>query len=80
MWRIYSQDKRSVRIRTKISDLLDSICIATIYRANCEHCVGKVDYVREADLVTKVRNTFSEIGMTTFGGAVSFTIDKTSRI
>lgn len=68
MWRIYSQDKRGVRIRTKIGDLLDSICIATIDRANCEHCVGKVDYVRERDLVTKARDTFSEDGTVTFGG------------
>ncbi len=71
MWRIYSQDKRAIRIRAKIGDLLDSICIATIDQANCGHCIGKVDYLRETELVTRARKTFSETGKITFGGLFS---------
>lgn len=47
MWRIYSPDKRGVRIRTTIAELLESISMATVELAKCEHCIGKVEYLRE---------------------------------
>ncbi|EGR1465965.1 DUF2971 domain-containing protein [Vibrio cholerae] len=68
MWRIYSPDKQSVRIRTKIGDLLDSISMATVNRAKCDHCIGKVEYVREQELIGRATATFSENGEITFGG------------
>ncbi|HCG6387389.1 TPA: DUF2971 domain-containing protein [Vibrio parahaemolyticus] len=68
MWRIYSPDKQSVRIRTTIGALLDSISMATVDRANCDHCIGKVEYVREQELIGRATATFSENGEITFGG------------
>ena len=40
MWRIYSPDKRSVRIRTTINKLLTSIDIANADTAMTESCIG----------------------------------------
>ncbi|EKO3656987.1 DUF2971 domain-containing protein [Vibrio metschnikovii] len=68
MWRIYSPDKQSVRIRTTIGALLDSISMSTVDRAKCGHCIGKVEYVREQELVGRATATFSENGEITFEG------------
>ncbi|EJL6845488.1 hypothetical protein VCSRO70_3498 [Vibrio cholerae] len=68
MWRIYSPDKQSVRIRTTIGALLDSISMATVNRAKCDHCIGKVEYVCEQELIGRATATFSENGEITFGG------------
>ena len=48
MWRIYSQDKKSVRIQTTIGKLFDSVyvddhCMASTY-------IGSVDYTAKKDL------------------------------
>ncbi|EJM23335.1 DUF2971 domain-containing protein [Pseudomonas sp. GM25] len=67
MWRIYSSQKDGVRIRTTIDKLLDSLCIATIDRKNCEHCIGKVEYLREAELVKRAKDSFTQHGEITFG-------------
>ncbi|MGJ3440663.1 DUF2971 domain-containing protein [Pseudomonas sp. Je.1.5.c] len=67
MWRIYSSNKRSVRIRTTMEQLLDSLCIATIDRKHCEHCIGKVEYLAESKLTKKAKETFTLHGRITFG-------------
>ncbi|EJM10594.1 Protein of unknown function (DUF2971) [Pseudomonas sp. GM21] len=67
MWRIYSSNKDGIRIRTTIVQLLDSLCSATIDRKNCEHCIGKVEYLREADLVKRAKDTFTPHGEITLG-------------
>ena len=67
MWRIYSPDKKSIRIRTTINNLLDSIALATVDQVHCEHCVGKVEYLREKELVNRAKSTFGNNGEVTFG-------------
>lgn len=71
MWRIYSSNKDGIRIRTTIDQLLGSLCSATIDRASCEHCIGKVEYLREAELVKRAKNTFTPHGEITFGNLFS---------
>lgn len=66
MWRIYSSDRNSVRIRTTINHLLDSICSATVDRVSGEHCVGKVEYLRDGELIRRARKTFTPYGEITF--------------
>ncbi|MBX8575218.1 DUF2971 domain-containing protein [Pseudomonas cichorii] len=67
MWRIYSSNKSSVRIRTTIEQLLDSLCIATIDKKHCEHCIGKVEYLVKSKLIEKAKETFTPHGRITFG-------------
>lgn len=67
MWRIYSSDKGSVRIRTTIKQLLDSLFISTIDRAQCIHCIGKVEYLTGSKLIKKAKKTFTHHGRITFG-------------
>lgn len=68
MWRIYSLKKDGLRIRTTIDQLLDSLCLATIDKNQCEHCVGKVEYLSETKLLRRARDTFTQHGEITFGG------------
>ncbi|WP_085701840.1 DUF2971 domain-containing protein [Pseudomonas sp. B15(2017)] len=67
MWRIYSSKKDGIRIRTTIGQLLNSLCVATIDRENCEHCIGKVEYLREAEILKRAKDTFTHHGEITFG-------------
>jgi hypothetical protein len=67
MWRIYSPDKSGIRIRTTIEKLLDSLCLATIARENGEHCIGKVEYLKETELVKRAKEMFTTHGKITFG-------------
>lgn len=67
MWRIYSSEKNGIRIRTTIDQLLDSLCLATIDRKSCEHCIGKVEYLREVELVKRAKDTFTSHGEITLG-------------
>ncbi len=62
MWRIYSPDKSGIRIRTTIEKLLDSLCLATIARENGEHCIGKVEYLKETELVKRAKEMFTTHG------------------
>lgn len=67
MWRIYSKDKKSIRIRTTIEALLDSISVATVATNCCEHSIGRVDYLPEKKLVSRAKATFENDGQVTFG-------------
>lgn len=67
MWRIYSSDKNSIRIRTTIEQLVDSLCTATNDRNGCEHCIGKVEYLIQSKLIKKAKETFTPQGQMTFG-------------
>lgn len=67
MWRIYSSDKNSIRIRTTIEQLVDSLCTATNDRSGCEHCIGKVEYLIQSKLIKKAKETFTPQGQMTFG-------------
>ena len=67
MWRIYSPEKQGVRIKTTINKLLDSLCLATLERNSCEHCVGKVEYLKENELVERTKSTFNNNGEISFG-------------
>jgi hypothetical protein len=67
MWRIYSTDKKSIRIRTTINNLLDSIGVSTVDTTGCEHSVGKVEYLSEKELVDRAKKIFEKNGQITFG-------------
>lgn len=67
MWRIYSPDKRSVRVRTTIDKLLTSISIANVDTAMTEQCIGKVKYQSESKITYQAKQAFSSNGQMTFG-------------
>lgn len=67
MWRIYSPDKNSVRLRTTIGDLLNSLLIGTADRVNCLQSIGKVEYLSEKKLIKRAKFTFGKQGEVTFG-------------
>lgn len=67
MWRIYSPDKKGVRIRTTIDKLLSSLDIANVDVAMTESCIGKVDYISEAKIIEQAKKAFSDNGQITFG-------------
>lgn len=66
MWRIYSQDKRAIRLRTTIRKLLQSLS---------DHCgdwgpvcafIGKVQYLNEAKLVAFARQAWHRVDPASF--------------
>lgn len=67
MWRLYSPDKRSVRIRTTIDKLLTSIDIANVDAAMTESCIGKVKYLSESKITSQAKKAFSNNGQMSFG-------------
>jgi len=64
MWRIYSDKKDSVRIRTTVGKLIDSLCTAQGEWADATCFIGKVDYRGEARLKNFARTIFKD-GITT---------------
>ena len=71
MWRIYSPDKRGIRIRTTIDKLLSSLDIANVGVEMTESCIGKVDYISEAKITEQAKKAFSDSGQVTFGSLFS---------
>jgi hypothetical protein len=67
MWRIYSQDKKGIRIRTTVEKLLASLDMANVETAMTESCIGKVEYKPEATIMSQARKAFSRDGRITFG-------------
>ena len=67
MWRIYSQDKKGIRIRTTIDKLLSSLDITNVNTAMTDSCIGKVEYKSEATIMSQARKAFSQDGRITFG-------------
>ncbi len=67
MWRIYSKDNRSVRIRTTPRRLFDSLNIKQTNRSHTYQCIGKVKYVSDARLMASLKSMFTNEGNLTFG-------------
>jgi len=63
MWRIYSSDKKGLRIRTTIRKLADSLRNGqtSIAKARCR--VGKVEYLSNKKLMHVARSTFADSGI-----------------
>ena len=60
MWRIYSPDKKSIRIRTTVENLLDSMSMSLIDTPKCFNSVGKVEYLSEKKLLDRAHETFGK--------------------
>lgn len=60
MWRIYSEKKDAIRIRTTVGQLLDSLCAANGEWAPTTCFIGKVDYVSDAKLQAFAKTIFRE--------------------
>jgi len=67
MWRIYSPDRKSVRIRTTIGKLLTSILIANADTPMVDSCIGRVKYLSESKIISQAKQAFSDNGKMTFG-------------
>ena len=67
MWRIYSPDKKGIRIRTTVRKLLASLDMANVNTAMTESCIGKVEYKPEAKIAAQAKNAFTKNGQMTFG-------------
>ncbi len=67
MWRIYSPDKKSIRIRTTVDKLLTSLDTANINTSMTESCIGKVKYISESEITAQAKNAFTNNGQMTFG-------------
>lgn len=67
MWRIYSPDKRSVRIRTSVDKLLTSLLMANVNTSMTQECIGKVEYLPEREIVNRAKTAFNNNGQMTFG-------------
>lgn len=67
IWRIYSHDKKSVRIRTTINKLLMSLVIANVNTSMTESCIGKVRYLSEKEITRLAKGAFTNTGQMTFG-------------
>lgn len=60
MWRIYSEKKDAVRIRTTVGKLIDSLRAAHGQWADVTCFIGKVDYLGEARLKKFARTIFKD--------------------
>ena len=67
MWRIYSPDKRSVRIRTTVDKLLTSLVVANVNASMTQECIGKVEYLPESEIVNRAKKALTSSGQITFG-------------
>ena len=69
MWRIYSENKKGIRVRTTINKLFDSISITDVNLAMADSCIGKVDYRTSSEIVAFAKKAFNDEGRVTFGSA-----------
>lgn len=63
MWRIYSSDKKGLRIRTTIRKLLSSLKEAQTSLAEFRCRVGKVEYLSDKELMRVANSTFDDSGV-----------------
>lgn len=63
MWRIYSSDKSSVRIRTTIGALYDSLCLSNKHLAEVTCCIGGVQYCSESEIFEIAHTIFDDYGI-----------------
>lgn len=61
MWRIYSPDRRAVRIRSTIHKLAQSLCNALGDFAQIEAFIGKVQYLPKEQLITFARTWLPDV-------------------
>lgn len=66
MWRIYSPDKRGIRIRTTIDSLLFSLTFALSETPMTETCIGRVRYKSEKKILESAKNAFGDKGILTY--------------
>lgn len=59
MWRIYSPEANGVRIRTTVSKLLQSLCAGLGDWAHVQAFIGKVQYLRDKELVDFANRVFA---------------------
>ena len=67
MWQIYSPNKNNLRIRTTIRKLRDSLYEAHPSLPDVKCCVGKVEYLKEKELMEVANQTFDESGIAVEG-------------
>lgn len=67
MWRIYSHNKKSIRIRTTVDKLLTSLSNDNVDKAMTEACIGKVEYKSESKIMALAKKAFTKSGQMTFG-------------
>lgn len=67
MWRIYSHDKKGIRIRTTIDKLLTSLSVANVDKAMTDARIGKVEYKSEHKIMALAKNAFTKSGQLSFG-------------
>jgi len=63
MWRIYSQDKGGLRIRTTIKKLINSACSYEAVGKKVTPCIGKVEYLSDKGLQKRANTTFNDKGI-----------------
>jgi hypothetical protein len=54
MWRIYSPDKQGVKVKTTIEKLIKALISSSEERKERSCFIGKVDYLNQKDLVSKL--------------------------
>lgn len=59
MWRIYSNDKKSVRIRTTVRKLAESLSTTLGKWKNVQSYIGKVEYLPNKKLMAFANNVFT---------------------
>jgi hypothetical protein len=67
MWRIYSPDKKGIRIRTTIDSLLFGLTFALAETPMTEPCIGRVSYKSEKKILESTKNAFGVDGRLTYG-------------
>lgn len=75
MWRIYSPDKRAVRIRTTIDRLARSLSASLGEWAHAQCFIGKVDYLSEPTLKKFAKSIFAN-GLDAHGPARSLLVKR----
>ena len=65
MWRIYAPDKKGIRIRTRISDLFDSLRKELPGSFEGQWCIGRVRYLAQAKMRRVADRTFDDSGIST---------------
>jgi len=68
MWRIYSQDKQGVKVKTTIRKLLDSLQVQSGEYKKIHCFIGKVKYLTQQDLVSKLQSLYL---MDSLGGDIA---------
>jgi hypothetical protein len=63
IWRIYSTNKESLRVRTTIGNLFQSLSDTQRELGEFKCCIGKVEYLTDKELMRQANSTFREDGV-----------------